>query len=86
MQIEKFAQSISGADIPNIYSDLIYNILFSEGTEGMISKYNPRRFESFRAKLTNEQNIEIDKLAKIVGCLINQYWSYEEIEEFVNDL
>ena len=52
----------------------------------MISKYNPRRFESFRAKLTNEQNIEIDRLTKIVGCLINQYWSYEEIEEFVNDL
>ena len=40
----------------------------------------------FRAKLTNEQNIEIDRLTKIVGCLINQYWSYEEIEEFVNDL
>ncbi len=39
-----------------------------------------------KAKLTNEQNIEIDKLTKIVGCLINQYWSYEEIEEFVNDL
>ena len=86
MQIEKFAQSISGADIPNIYSDLIYNILFGEGTDGMISKYNPRRFESFRAKLTNEQNIEIDRLTKIVRCLINQYWSYEEIEEFVNDL
>lgn len=86
MQIEKFIHSVNGEDVPNIYSDLIYDILFGENTESMVSKYSPKRFESFRAKLTEEQNLRIDKLTKVVGSLINQYWSYGQIEEFVRDL
>lgn len=82
-QIEKFTTAVRGCDIPNIYSDLIYEVLFGTDTQGMIKKYKPEKFESFRKKLTNEQNKEIDNLTSLIGGLINYYWDFSKIEEFV---
>ena len=83
IQIEKFTEAVKGFDIPNIYSDLIYEVLFGTDTQGMIEKYKPEKFESFRKKLTNEQNKEIDNLTSLIGGLINYYWDFSRIEEFV---
>lgn len=86
IQIEKFTQAVNGIDVPNMYSDLIYNILFGENTQSLVARYEPERFESFRVKLNNEQNLKIDNLTRLIGNLINLYWNYEEIENFVRNL
>lgn len=82
-QIEKFIQSINGIDCPNIYSDLIYETVIGKNTEELVSLYNPRRFESFRAKLPKEINGKIDNITMLVGSLIYLGWGYEKIKEFV---
>ncbi len=82
-QIEKFIMAVHGCDIPNIYSDLIYEVLFGTDTQGMIDKHKKNRFESFRKNLTDEQNKKIDDLMSLIGSLINYYWKFPQIEEFI---
>lgn len=82
-ELEKFLQSINGLDVPNIYSDLIYDILFGENTEQLREKFEVERFESFRRHLTDEQNKKIDDCALIVVGLINLHKDFNYIEDFL---
>lgn len=82
-ELEKFLQSVNGLDVPNIYSDLIYDILFGENTEELRKKFDVERFESFRKHLTDEQNKQIDDYTLIVIGLINLYKDFNYIEYFL---
>lgn len=82
-QIEKFAVAINGADIPNIYSDLIYDILFGKSTEQLVSEYKTNRFESFRKYLSYKQNDTIEKYTRIIGDMINAYWTFDKIKDYM---
>lgn len=82
-QISKFGIAISGADAPNIYSDLIYDILFGKNTEQLISEYRPCEFESFRKFLSYEQNEIIRKYTCMIGDMINAYWTFDKIKNFM---
>ena len=85
-EIEKFTKAIEGIDEPNIYSDLIYQIVLGGNTEGLIKKYKPKKFTSFRFYLSDEQNLKIKQLTEIAGALICNGWNYEEIEGFLNKI
>lgn len=80
-EIYKFSIAISGVDISNIYSDLIYNIIFGKNTKQLIAEYKANEFESFRKYLTPEQNSIIKKYSCIIGDMINSYWTFEEIKD-----
>ena len=88
LRIEKkiFTKAIEGIDEPNIYSDLIYQIVLGGNTEGLIKKYKPKKFTSFRFYLSDEQNLKIKQLTEIAGALICNGWNYEEIEGFLNKI
>lgn len=85
-EIEKFTNAVKGLDEPNIYSDLIYQIVLGEKTETLIKKYKPKKFTSFRFYLSDEQNLKIQQLTEIVGALICNGWNCKEIEEFINKI
>ncbi len=82
-QISKFGIAISGADVPNIYSDLIYDILFGKNTKQLIEEYKTGEFESFRKHLSEEQNATIRKYTCIIGEMINTYWTFDKIKNFM---
>lgn len=83
IELDKFLQSLNGSDIPNIYSDLIYDVLFGESTEQLRKKFDTKRFESFRKHLTDEQNKQIDDYTLIVVGLINLYKDFDYIKDFL---
>lgn len=82
-QISKFSIAVSGADIPNIYSDLIYEILFGKDTRQLIKEYKTSEFESFRKHLSDEQNAVIRKYACMIGAMINAYWTFDKIKDYM---
>lgn len=82
-QISKFAIAVSGVDIPNIYSDLIYEILFGKDTEQLIVEYKTSEFESFRKYLSEKQNFAIKKYTSIIGGMINAYWTFDKIKDYI---
>ncbi len=85
-QLEKFSLAVNGVDVPNIYSDLIYDILFGKDTEQFIKEYKPRKYESFRNYLPDKQNDKIEALMKVVIGLIGLNWKIEEIKDFIMDI
>lgn len=85
-QIYKFTIAVSGADVPNIYSDLIYDILFGKETKQLIKEYCASEFESFRKYLTEEQNEAIRKYTYIIGEMINAYWKFDKIKDFIKEI
>ena len=85
-EIEKFTNAVKGLDEPNIYSDLIYQIVLGGNTENLVKKYKPKKFTSFRFYLSDEQNLKIKQLTEIAGALICNGWNYEEIEDFLNNI
>lgn len=85
-ELEKFTRSVSGIDVPNIYSDLIYSILFGKDTKQLTDEYKPKRFESFRQYLSQEQNCLIDRYTQIVGGLVNMYWAFDDIKGFIENI
>lgn len=64
-EIEKFTNAVKGLDEPNIYSDLIYQIVLGGNTENLVKKYKPKKFTSFRFYLSDEQNLKIKQLTEI---------------------
>lgn len=82
-QIYKFTIAISGADVPNIYSDLIYDILFEKDTKQLIEEYKAKEFESFRKHLTEEQNAIITKYTGMIAEMINLYWNFSKIKDYM---
>lgn len=70
-QISKFGLAVGGADIPNIYSDFIYEILFGKDTKQLIEEHKTNEFESFRKYLSKEQNFVIKRYANMIGEMIN---------------
>lgn len=85
-QIYKFSIAVSGSDVPNVYSDLIYSILFGKDTEQLVREYKTSEFESFRKYLTVEQNDIIKKYTHIIGAMINSYWTFEEIKDYMETI
>lgn len=85
-QISKFTIAVSGADTPNIYSDLIYDILFGKDTKQLIKEYKTSGFESFRKYLSEEQNNAIRKYTCIIGDMINAYWAFDKIKDYMEML
>lgn len=85
-QISKFSIAVSGADVPNIYSDLIYDILFGKDTKQLVKEYKTSEFESFRKYLTMEQNDIIRKYNCIIGDMINSYWTFDKIKDYMEML
>lgn len=85
-QLEKFSLAIRGLDISNIYSDLIYEIVFGKVTEQLIRDYRPNKFESFRNYLSSDQNRKIEALTRVVVGLIGFNWKFEEIKKFVKGI
>lgn len=84
--LEKFLLAVKGVDIPNVYSDLIYEVLFGKDTERLVNTYKTSKYESFRNHLSNNQNSKIEALTKIIIGLIGFDWSFEKIKKFVMDL
>ena len=82
-QLEKFSLAERGLDIPNIYSDLIYELIFGKDTEQLIRDYRPNKFESFRNYLSSDQNSKIEALTKVIVGLIGFNWKFEEVKKFV---
>ena len=85
-QISKFSIAVSGADVPNIYSDLIYNLLFGKDTRQMIKTYKTSEFESFRKYLSQKQNATIKKYTNIIGDMINAYWAFDKIKDYMETI
>lgn len=79
-QISKFTIAVSGADVPNIYSDLIYGVLFGKDTRQLVAEYKTSMFESFRKHLSEEQNSSIRKYTYMIGNMINAYWNFDKIK------
>lgn len=84
-EISKFTIAVNGVDIPNIYSDLIYDVLFGKNTEKLLEEYKTSTYESFRNYLTDEQNEEIKRYTTIIGHMINNYWEFSRIKEFIEN-
>lgn len=82
-QLEKFLKNIEGIDVPNMYSDLIYETILGENTESLVKRYAVGRYESFRRLMPKESLEAIDNLTRLIVGLINFGWKYEEIEKFV---
>lgn len=85
-ELEKFLHTVNGADIPNMYSEMVYLILFGKNTEELRNIYKASKFESFRQHLTKEQNETIDNYFKIIVGLANLNYSFDEIKEFVQNV
>lgn len=85
-QISKFTIAVSGSDVPNIYSDLIYDILFGKNTKQLIEEYKANEFESFRKYLSEEQNASIRKYTCMIGDMINAYWTFDKIKDYTEML
>lgn len=85
-QISKFTIAVSGSDVPNIYSDLIYDILFGKNTKQLIEEYKANEFESFRKYLSEEQNVAIRKYTCMIGDMINAYWTFDKIKDYMEML
>lgn len=82
-QISKFSIAVSGADVPNIYSDLIYDILLGKDTKQLVKEYKTSGFESFRNYLSEEQNNTIRKYTCMIGDMINAYLDFDKIKEYM---
>lgn len=82
-QISKFSIAVSGADVSNVYSDLIYDILFGKNTKQLVREYKTSEFESFRKYLTEEQNAVIRKYTCMIGDMINAYWTFDKIKDYM---
>lgn len=82
-QLELFLRSVQGLDVENIYSDLIYQRLFDRSTATMREKFNPGRYESFKAYLTTEELQSVQSAEMLVSSLINCGWGYDQIKDFV---
>lgn len=82
-QISKFSIAVRGADVPNIYSDLIYDILFGKDTKQLVKEYKTSEFESFRKYLTIKQNSVIKKYTYMIGDMINAYWTFDKIKDYM---
>lgn len=85
-QLECYLLAVQGLDIPNIYSDLIYDVLFGKDTVQLIETYNSGKYESFRNYLSKKQNEKIEALEKVVYGLIGLRWKFGEISEFVKNM
>lgn len=85
-QISKFTIAVRGADVPNIYSDLIYDILFGKDTKQLVKEYHAKEFESFRNYLSEEQNATIRKYTCMTGDMINAYWTFDKIKDYMEIL
>lgn len=85
-QLESFLLAVKGVDISNIYSDLIYEVLFNKDAKQLIKEYNPNKYESFRNYLSDEQNSKIEALTKVVVGLIGLDWNFDTIKDFILDM
>lgn len=82
-QIYKFTIAVNGSDVPNVYSDLIYDILFGKDTRQLIEEYHAKEFESFRNYLSEEQNSTIRKYTCMIGDMINAHWTFDKIKNYM---
>lgn len=84
-EIVGFIHSISGGDVPNIYTKLIYKTIFGKDMKELQEQYRVKGKESIREYVTADELKQIESMEMLVSSLISCGWGYDQIKAFIQD-